>query len=294
MFTIEEMRQIRNDYGLSYKDIQEGCEGLSISTVQKAFGGFVDKPRRDTIERLSAYFEAFMKIHATKRNDYKPDNKSNHPEGLVAETNRYYSKGSSALNNPSGSFGEIFTQGGYTYEDYAKLQLPEGVRVEVIDGYLYTMDAPNVSHQKLVTEIITSFSNYIKKNKGKCRVLTSPIDVRLEFDQGDTTVVQPDIIVFCDREKETEKSIIGAPDFVLEIMSHSSRRMDMYVKMTKYKENGVREYWIVDYENDKIIKHYFEEGDMVTIYTFNDKVPVEIYDGKLVIDFKEIKEYVES
>ena len=123
----------------------------------------------------------------------------------------------------------------------------------------------------------------------------SPVDVRLEFDKDDMTVVQPDVLVICDREKkENKKNITGAPDFVLEVMSHSSRRMDMYVKMTKYKENGVREYWIVDYENDKIIKYDFENGDNITMYTFKDKVPVEIYDGKLVIDFKEIKEYVES
>ena len=295
MFTVEEMDQIRKTYGIPYEEIQKGCGDVSISSIQKIFGGYVDRPRKATLEKLSKYFEMFLKENMSGKDDFKHLYERTVRDEYVAESNKFFSRGSSALDNPSGSYGEIFTQGGYTYEDYEKLQLPEGVRVEVIDGYIYTMDAPNVDHQNIVMYISNTFFQFIKENKGKCRVYSSPVDVRLEFDKDDMTVVQPDVLVICDREKkENKKNITGAPDFVLEVMSHSSRRMDMYVKMTKYKENGVREYWIVDYENDKIIKYDFENGDNITMYTFKDKVPVEIYDGKLVIDFKEIKEYVES
>ncbi|MBR3041820.1 MAG: Uma2 family endonuclease [Eubacterium sp.] len=295
MLTVEEMNQIRQSYGISYEDIQKGCEDVSISSIQKIFGGYVTRPRRATIERLSKFFEKFVKDNTSNRNDFKSSYEKAVVNGYVAESNRFFSKGSSALDDPTGSNGEIFTQGGYTYKDYAKLQLPEGVRVEVIDGYIYKMDAPNVPHQSIVGEVFLGFREFIINNKGACKVLMSPVDVRLEYDKDDMTVVQPDMIVICDKDKlNNGKNVKGAPDFVLEVMSHSSRRMDMYVKMTKYKENGVREYWIVDYENDKIIKYYFEDSDSITMYTFKDKVPVEIYDGKLIIDFKEIKKYVES
>ena len=299
MLTIEEMNQIRQNYGISYEEIQKGCEDVSISSIQKIFGGYVDKPRRATIEKLSRYFETFIKeniIPVYENGKLASDNR------YVAEQSNYFTKGSSAVDitqnkedGPTGLLGEIFTQRGYTYSDYAKLELPEGVRVEVVDGYLYKMDAPNIVHQDIAGEVFFVIRDYIKRHKGKCKVIMSPVDVRLEYDKGDMTVVQPDLIVVCDKDKmENRKNIKGAPDFVLEVISQSSRKMDMYVKMTKYKENGVREYWLVDYENDKIIKYDFENNDNITMYTFKDKVPVEIYDGKLVIDFKEIKEYVES
>ncbi|MBP3234873.1 MAG: Uma2 family endonuclease [Eubacterium sp.] len=299
MLTIEEMNQIRQNYGISYEEIQKGCEDVSISSIQKIFGGYVDKPRRVTIEKLSRYFETFIKENRRPVYDnggLASDNR------YVAEQSNYFTKGSSVVDitqnkedGPTGLLGEIFTQRGYTYSDYAKLELPEGVRVEVVDGYLYKMDAPNIVHQDIAGEVFFVIRDYIKRSKGKCKVIMSPVDVRLEYDKGDMTVVQPDLIVVCEQNKiENRKNVKGAPDFVLEVISQSSRKMDMYVKMTKYKENGVREYWLVDYENDKIIKYDFENNDNITMYTFKDKVPVEIYDRKLVIDFKEIKEYVES
>ena len=299
MLTIEEMNQIRQNYGISYEEIQKGCEDVSISSIQKIFGGYVDKPRRVTIEKLSRYFETFIKENRRPVYDnggLASDNR------YVAEQSNYFTKGSSVVDitqnkedGPTGLLGEIFTQRGYTYSDYAKLELPEGVRVEVVDGYLYKMDAPNIVHQDIAGEVFFVIRDYIKRHKGKCKVIMSPVDVRLEYDKGDMTVVQPDLIVVCEQNKiENRKNVKGAPDFVLEVISQSSRKMDMYVKMTKYKENGVREYWLVDYENDKIIKYDFENNDNITMYTFKDKVPVEIYDRKLVIDFKEIKEYVES
>lgn len=124
-------------------------------------------------------------------------------------------------------------------------------------------------------------------------MLTAPVDVRLEYDKGDKTVVQPDITVICDKTKiDKGESILGGPDFVLEVVSRSSRIKDTGIKLNKYRENGVKEYWIVDYETERVIKHNFEKGNAVSVYTFDDKVSVDIYDGKLVIDFKEVKDYI--
>ena len=183
----------------------------------------------------------------------------------------------------------------YDYAEYESLDLPEEYRVEIIDGYIYPMETPDLSHQEILVCIATSIFQFIKDNKEKCIFLSPTVDVRLEYDKGDMTVVRPDAMVFYDRDlKGCDRYINGAPDFILEVVTYSTRRMDMYVKKTKYKENGVREYWIVDYDSDKIIKHNFEKGDKVTSYTFKDKIPVDIFDGRLIIDCKEIKEYVES
>ena len=261
MYNLDEMKCMRTGYGLSYEDIQR-LSGVSISSVQKIFGGIVVHPRRATLEALSAGFEKYR---------------------------------SSAFDKTSNSTGMMFTQSGYTYDEYAKLELPEGMRVEVIDGKLYEMSAPNVSHQAVAGEIFVLISNYIRRNKGKCITLMAPLDVRLEYDKGDMTVVQPDVVVICDRKKlENMKNVKGAPDFVVEVLSPASKKMDLYIKMSKYRESGVREYWIVDYAGNKVITYDFEgEGD-IEIHTMDDTVPVRIYGGKLKIDLKAIREYLES
>ena len=93
------------------------------------------------------------------------------------------------------------------------------------------------------------------------------------------------------------KTVNGAPDFVVEVISPSNRKYKMYEKMNKYRECGVREYWVIDYDKDKIIKYNFEKDGEIFMYSFADKVPVDIYsenDDPLVIDFAEIKEYIDS
>lgn len=294
MFTLEEMKRIRRDFGLTYNDIHKGCKNVSISTIQKAFGGFAGNPRNDTLERLSIYFEKFVKDHASEMWDkmprkviYEPDEKNL----FVAENGEYFTRDNLAFKVP---YEKIFDRGGYTYDEYTKLELPEGMRVEVIDGYLYTMDAPNIRHQDIVMYICNVIFQFIRKNKEKCRAMVSPVDVRLEYDKGDRTVVQPDILIVCDRGLVKDgKSVAGAPDFTLEVVSRHSRLKDMNVKMEKYRNSGVREYWIVDYYDNKIFKYDFAESDIPKVYTFADKVPMKIYDEKLIIDFVELKDYLE-
>ena len=167
--------------------------------------------------------------------------------------------------------------------DYRKL--PEDVRAELIDGVLIFLEAPTFTHQELVTEILLDFGLYIRKNKGPCRVLPSPLDVQIDCD--DRTIVQPDIALICNEERITRKGIYGAPDFCIEIVSDSSRKRDYGIKVQKYMNAGVREYWIVDRKREKIVCYWFEGEDApeISMYTFRDKVPVRIYDGQLEIDF---------
>ena len=107
------------------------------------------------------------------------------------------------------------------------------------------------------------------------------------------TMVQPDILVLCDISKLTEKRIEGAPDFVAEILSPSTRRKDMTLKLSKYTEAGVREYWIIDHKEKKVIVYDIENDALPQIYGFRDKVPVAIFDGRCQVDFAEIDDTLE-
>ena len=303
MYTVEEMKRFIDEYGLSYADISEKS-GIPISTVQKIFGGIVKKPRFSTLENLSkmfAYYDKKALKGKTKAGLYSVNSQSEENSDVVTEIHQYeavYSKGSSAIDTGAGLFSsEIYTQSGYTYNDYDKLQLPDGVRVEVLDGKLIRMCTPNAIHQIITGEVFRICRNFINANKGKCIPFISPIDVRLEYkeDGSDKTVFEPDVLIVCDKDKiKGLKTINGAPDFVVEVLSNSNRKYEMYDKLHKYRTCGVREYWVVDYDHNKIIKHYFENDGEIMIYSMEDKVPVDIYGGKLEIDFKEIKEYIDG
>ena len=163
-------------------------------------------------------------------------------------------------------------------------RLPEGTRAELIDGQLYLMAPPSRSHQTISRELFTRIDTYIKSKDGVCEPFFAPFAVFLNAD--DKNYVEPDICVICEPDKLTEKGCSGAPDWVIEIVSPNSRRMDYYTKLFKYRTAGVREYWIVDQEKDRILVYNFE-GEDTGDYTFQDSVKAGIYDD-LFINFAEI------
>ena len=170
----------------------------------------------------------------------------------------------------------------YTIDDI--YNLPEGQRAELIDGELYMMATPSRKHQKIVHFLDWTIGNYIHNNNGDCEVYPSPFAVFLNADNE--IYLEPDISVICDTTKLTDEGCNGAPDWIIEIVSPSSRPMDYNKKLFKYHAAGVREYWIVDYERGLITVYNFEHDEM-TDYTFSDKVKAGIYED-FEIDFSEI------
>ena len=124
-------------------------------------------------------------------------------------------------------------------------------------------------------------NNYIKNKGGSCEVDIAPFAVFLNAD--DKNYVEPDISVICSPEKLTDKGCNGAPDWIIEIVSPGSRRTDYFTKLFKYRTAGVREYWIVDPDKDRITVYTFELEDTAE-YTFADSVKAGIYED-LEIDF---------
>ena len=143
----------------------------------------------------------------------------------------------------------------------------------------------NYMHQKLLQRLCQKIANHIDSKKGNCEVLPAPFAVFLNED--DKTYVEPDISVICDKSKLTEAGCNGAPDFIIEVVSPSSRKMDYSTKMTLYSNAGVREYWIVDPSRERTTVYHFEEDAAPIIFTFGQAISVGIY-GDLQINISEL------
>lgn len=171
----------------------------------------------------------------------------------------------------------------YTVEDiYA---LPEGTRAELIDGQIYYMAPPGRRHQNLLFSISRVIADYIDQKGGSCEVDIAPFAVFLN--ENDKNYVEPDISVICDSGKLNDRGCNGAPDWIIEIVSPASRKMDYFTKLFKYHTAGVCEYWIVDPLKNLILIYNFDTSDSEQ-YTFADTIKAGIYED-LYLDFSKIK-----
>lgn len=171
----------------------------------------------------------------------------------------------------------------YSIEDI--YNLPEGTRAELIDGQIYYMAPPTRIHQDIVGTLYRKIADYIDVKGGSCKAYISPFAVFLN--ENDKNYVEPDISVICNPNKLNEKGCAGAPDWIIEIVSPGSRRMDYFTKLFKYRTAEVREYWIVDPIKNFVIVYNFDTSDSEQ-YTFADTIKVGIYED-LFIDFSQIR-----
>lgn len=225
----------------------------------------------------------------TEKNGYGNMNDDN-PADYVVQNNEYtgHSDDENKDNyvRESAAYELERVQGEFTIKDY--FALPDDDRKELIDGVFYDMASPTYIHQCLCMRIAVELDNHITKKDGNCVTFSAPLDIQLDCD--DKTIVQPDVIVICDRDKFYKGRIFGAPDFVIEILSPSTSKKDRTIKLYKYRNAGVREYWMIDPEKKSIVVHYFEKESFARLYNFDAKVPVNIFDGECEIDFPEIYE----
>ena len=148
-----------------------------------------------------------------------------------------------------------------TYTTDYIYSLPEGQRAELIDGVIYDMAPPNTLHQRIVMNLSAEIRNYIKNHHGSCEVFPAPFAVFLNAD--DRNYVEPDISVICDNDKLDDKGCNGAPDWIIEIASPGTKRIDYSIKLFKYCSAGVREYWIVN-PRTRIVNVYDFEKEALT------------------------------
>lgn len=141
----------------------------------------------------------------------------------------------------------------FTYAEYCKWD--DEQRWELIDGVPYNMTpAPTTRHQRLLVNLSRELLTFLKGKN--CQPFVAPTDV--VFDEFN--VVQPDLLVVCDRSKITEANIQGAPDLVVEILSPSTSRKDRREKRALYERFGVREYLVIDPINETVERFRLVRG----------------------------------
>ena len=172
----------------------------------------------------------------------------------------------------------------YTYEDY--LNRDDDVRYELIDGVTHLMATPARIHQQISSELHGQL--YVFLRGKQCRVYAAPFSVRLGVGEGRDTVLEPDIVVVCDKERLDDRGIDGAPDLVVEILSPSTQKKDKTVKFNKYLEHGVKELWYISPDDSTVTVHILKDGEYVTrIYDESDTVAVHTLEG-CVINLQEV------
>ena len=267
---IEEIRRLKRILGYTNSTLSE-LSGVPLGTLNKILSGDTKNPRPETLKALEDVLLSRNVVYEIQDQEYSAVAETTSEQG-AREEDVFRGKG----------------PGNYTIEDY--YALPDDQRYELIDGKFYVMEAPTVEHQLLAGSVHAQFLAFIRSKKGKCIPIVSPVDVKL--DEDNKTMVEPDVVVVCDRDKITKRLVLGGPDFVMEVVSETSTRRDYVIKASKYEAAGVREYWIVDPLNKRVITYSFEEGSAPGIYPLSGKVGVAIFDGELEIDFDEYKDFI--
>ncbi len=173
----------------------------------------------------------------------------------------------------------------FSAQDY--WSLPEGTRAELIDGQLWNLASPSRVHQEIVSELHVCLKNHITSHKGACKVYPAPFAVNLFADES--TFVEPDLSVICDRSKLSDRGCEGAPDLVVEVVSPSNPGMDYVSKLNLYHEAGVREYWICDPQRRQVLCYDFDSERLLTTYDFCEPVTSVLLPG-LEVNFARILE----
>ena len=172
----------------------------------------------------------------------------------------------------------------YTAEEYFKIK--DYQRYELIDGVLYETAVPDVAHQDICGELFFQLKSQARQNEGLCAVRLSPSSLKL----GDRTVVQPDIYIQL-RDNRNDRLSLA---FAAEVVSPSSKLNDYIRKPEVYLRGGVREYWIIDHEKDRILTYNFESDDPAPkIYSFRTPIPVAIWNGTSIVELSAIKKTLE-
>ncbi len=191
---------------------------------------------------------------------------------------------------------QLDSEATYSYADYLTWQLDKAV--ELIRGKVMLMSpAPNVKHQSIVTNLGGVLYQFFYKKP--CKLFYAPFDVRLydqhksiKADQDIYTVVQPDLSVICDPEKLTEQGCLGAPDWIIEILSPGSNsKKEMQIKYALYQESGVKEYWMV-YPYEKAVHQFMldvetEKYQLIAMFAEEDYASPQVF-SDLKIDLQEV------
>lgn len=171
-----------------------------------------------------------------------------------------------------------------SYEEFRKLAENSDERYEYIDGEIFLLASPKAYHQKILGELHFIFYSWFQAKK--CRPVFAPFDITLKRSPENISVVQPDLMVFCDLEENLNEQdyYMGVPALVVEIISASTRSKDFIKKLDLYMSTGVREYWIINPLNREVTVYLFEENNISknTTYKNLETALSYVFDGLAV------------
>ncbi len=298
---IKELKLRKKALGLTTAQLAYLCE-LPIGTVSKIMTGETRNPSYLTIEkidkvlsheemlaRVRAYVDAILKYieeHPEENVDQIQFEKRYRREHGLDDAPLPYAK---SMQNTGEDFRKFDGSLALSHRGNVTVQMLDEIgedrRIELIDGHLIINEYPKMRHQMVVQNLGELIRDFIRAHDGKCKMFSVGVNVYL--DEDDYTLVGPDIVVLCDESRMNEMGIVGPPDWVIEVTSPSTRSRDYGKKMHKYMNAGVREYWIIDLEKEKVTTYIEGEPMMAYVYDFKDEIPVYIYGGELKITVEE-------
>ena len=268
--TLEEMRERKRALGYSNEILAEKS-GVPLATVQKVLSGITKNPRRNTVEALEL---ALMKRSLPEQEHsggsgelpYAVDR-----DGCITQRIDYWDPALQARMVREAAV-EYGAGRKYTMEDIRAL--PEGVRAELIDGKMVFMASPNRTHQRINGGMHLAVANYIRDTGKDCEIYIPPYGVFLHADESE--YFEPDLTIFCDHEKSRFDGCFGAPDWIVEVVSPSSKSNDYGKKLFKYREAGVKLYWIIDPMREMTLIFDFSgnetAGETTGLYPFDEEL----------------------
>ncbi len=150
-----------------------------------------------------------------------------------------------------------------SYEEFMEIYEKSTLRMELINGEIHLLASPSIGHQELLSRLFLIFNGYFKGRK--CRVFLAPFDVHFrKKDIHEPDVMQPDVLVACDLLGNVNKKgkYMGTPALVVEILSDSTRSKDMITKLDTYRLSGVKEYWVIDPKQEKLLIYEFDNCEI--------------------------------
>ncbi|HOJ11700.1 MAG TPA: Uma2 family endonuclease [Clostridiales bacterium] len=175
-----------------------------------------------------------------------------------------------------------------SYEEFMEIYENTSTRMEFINGEIFIMGSPSFSHQSILGDLHVTFKEYFRGKR--CKPIIAPFDVHFKKqDIKDPDVMQPDLVVLCDLENNINEKgrYMGTPTLTLEILSPSTRSIDMLYKLNTFMTSGVSEYWLVDPDNQMITVYTFTDYqiDKMKVYKKEETAKSEIFEG-LSVDVK--------
>lgn len=227
---ISELKKKKRLAGLTNAQISERT-GIPFSTVNKIFSGATQNPRYATVLAIESLFDQ------------------------VLNQERSLSSGNEK------AIGEKNLNCGYDAADWKAL---DPTRKEIIDGIPHMLPWPDRIHQRILHHISYEIERFIYVYGGECEVYSTPFYVKL-FKERETYVL-PDLCVICRPEILTAKGCIGAPDWIIEVVSEEDLQHDYITKVSLYQQAGVRMYWIIDQNTLSTMAYDFERQLPPVIY----------------------------